>query len=154
MYREKPLALYVFANDEKTVDRFVAETSSGAVCANDTMIYFSGNVHFYTDLTIKLYRLTGGGHKKGRGGGGGGTEQLMQSYNVRPSSLYVCMAINNIFKAGFPLGEFVRANRERSYLIGWRQTLTTSPANHIHFSLVRANKFAKWKTGLVLRNTS
>ncbi len=51
-------------------------------------------------------------------------------------------------KAGFPLGEFVRANGERSNLIGWRQTLTTSPANHIRFLLVRANKFAKWKTGL------
>ena len=51
-------------------------------------------------------------------------------------------------KAGFPLGEFVRANREKSNLIGWRQTLTSSPANHIRFLLVRANKFAKWKTGL------
>ncbi len=47
-----------------------------------------------------------------------------------------------IIKAGFPLGEFFRANRERSNLIGWRQTLTTSPANHIRFLLVRANKFA------------
>ena len=51
-------------------------------------------------------------------------------------------------EAGFPLGEFVRANREKSNLIGWRQTLTTSPANHIRFLLVRTNKFAKWKTGL------
>ena len=51
-------------------------------------------------------------------------------------------------EAGFPLGEFVRANRERSNLIGWRQTLTTSPANHIRFLLVRAKKFAKWKTGM------
>ena len=51
-------------------------------------------------------------------------------------------------KAGFPLGEFVRANKEKSNLIGWRQTLTTSQANHIRFLLVRANKFAKWKTGL------
>ena len=51
-------------------------------------------------------------------------------------------------KAAFPLGEFVRANRKRSNLIGWRQTLTTSPVNHIRFLLVRANKFAKWKTGL------
>ncbi len=51
-------------------------------------------------------------------------------------------------KAGFPLDEFVRANREKSNLIGWRQTLTSSLANHIRFLLVRANKFAKWKTGL------
>ncbi len=51
-------------------------------------------------------------------------------------------------EAGFPPGKFVRANGEKSNLIGWRQTLTSSPANHIRFLLVRANKFAKWKTGL------
>ena len=51
-------------------------------------------------------------------------------------------------KAGFPLGGFVRENREKSNLIGWRQTLTSSPPNHIRFLLVRANKFAEWKTGL------
>ena len=33
-------------------------------------------------------------------------------------------------------------------LIGWRQTLTTSPPNHIRFLLVRAKKIANWKTGL------
>ena len=55
---------------------------------------------------------------------------------------------SHIPEAGFLLGEFVRANREKSNLIGWRQTLTTSPANHIRFLLIRANKFAKWKTGL------
>jgi hypothetical protein len=50
----------------------------------------------------------------------------------------------------FPPGEFVRANREKSILIGWRQTLTPSPANHIHFLLVRAKeipRFPKWKMG-------
>ena len=61
--------------------------------------------------------------------------------------LYSCCLRST--KAGFPLGEFVRANREKSNLIGWRQTLTSSPANHIRFLLVRANKFTKWKTGLI-----
>ncbi len=37
-------------------------------------------------------------------------------------------------KACFPLGKFVRANREKSNLIGWRRTLTTSPADHIRFA--------------------
>ncbi len=60
----------------------------------------------------------------------------------------MCSTCSYQSKAGFPLGEFVRANREKSNLIGWRQTLTSSPANHIRFLLVRANKFAKWKTGL------
>ncbi len=55
-----------------------------------------------------------------------------------------------ISKDCFPLGKFVRANRENSNLIGWRQTLTTSPANHIRFLLVRAKEIAKWKTGLNL----
>jgi predicted nucleic-acid-binding Zn-ribbon protein len=67
-----------------------------------------------------------------------------------------CLKISNVLDVQenlnkrrlFSLGEFVRANREKSNLIGWRQTLTTSPANHIRFLLVRANKFAKWKTGL------
>ena len=67
---------------------------------------------------------------------------MIQNENVVQNKKYP-------FKAGFPLGEFVRANREKSNLIGWRQTLTTSPANHIRFLLVRANKFAKWKTGLI-----
>ncbi|XP_028399855.1 aldehyde dehydrogenase, dimeric NADP-preferring-like [Dendronephthya gigantea] len=39
--REKPLALYVFAKDQQTMDKFVAETSSGGFCGNDTLIYFS-----------------------------------------------------------------------------------------------------------------
>ena len=34
----------------------------------------------------------------------------------------------------------LRANREKSNLIGWRHTLTTSLANHI--------RFLKWKTGV------
>ena len=41
--REKPLVLYVFAKDDKTVKRFVAETSSGTVSANDTLIFFSAD---------------------------------------------------------------------------------------------------------------
>ena len=56
--------------------------------------------------------------------------------------------VENRLKACFPIDEFVRTNREKSNLIGWRQTLTISPANHIRFLLVRAKKIAKWKTGL------
>ena len=46
-------------------------------------------------------------------------------------------------KACFPPGECVRANREKSNLIGWRQTLMTSPPSHIHFLLARAKNIAK-----------
>jgi hypothetical protein len=58
-----------------------------------------------------------------------------------------CLSFCSLHKACFPLGEFVRANRERSDLIGWLQTLTSSPANHIHVLLIGAKKIAKWKTG-------
>ncbi len=58
-----------------------------------------------------------------------------------------------LFEKGSPIS-FVRASREKSNLIGWRQKLTTSPANHIRFLLVRANKFAKWKTGFIVPSFS
>jgi hypothetical protein len=45
-------------------------------------------------------------------------------------------------------------NREKSNLIGWQQTLTTSPANHIRFLHVLTNKFAKWKTSFFCRKFS
>lgn len=37
--REKPLALYVFSNDTKTIDFIKNNTSSGGFCVNDTVIY-------------------------------------------------------------------------------------------------------------------
>ncbi|XP_053130697.1 aldehyde dehydrogenase family 3 member A2 isoform X2 [Hemicordylus capensis] len=39
--REKPLALYVFANDNKIIKRMIAETSSGGVTANDVLMHFT-----------------------------------------------------------------------------------------------------------------
>ncbi len=41
-----------------------------------------------------------------------------------------------------------RENREKSNLIGMRQTLTTSPPNHIRFLLVRAQKNHQVENGL------
>ena len=37
--REKPLALYIFSNDRKHIDKFIDETSSGAVCVNDCIAH-------------------------------------------------------------------------------------------------------------------
>ncbi len=51
-------------------------------------------------------------------------------------------------KAGFPLGEFVRANKQKANMIGWWCRQCLSPANQVAFFSVRANKFAKWKTSL------
>ncbi|XP_058019831.1 aldehyde dehydrogenase family 3 member A2 [Ahaetulla prasina] len=39
--REKPLALYVFTNSNKVIDKMIAETSSGGVTANDVIMHFS-----------------------------------------------------------------------------------------------------------------
>ncbi|XP_034244379.1 aldehyde dehydrogenase, dimeric NADP-preferring-like [Thrips palmi] len=37
--REKPLALYVFTNDEQEYKLFIKHTSSGGICVNDCMIH-------------------------------------------------------------------------------------------------------------------
>ncbi|XP_007904394.1 aldehyde dehydrogenase, dimeric NADP-preferring [Callorhinchus milii] len=39
--RDKPLALYIFTNDKKLINRMIAETSSGGVTVNDCMIHYS-----------------------------------------------------------------------------------------------------------------
>jgi hypothetical protein len=49
---------------------------------------------------------------------------------VKPASVSV------IFRQVKPV---FRANKETSNVIGWRKTLTTSPANHIRVSLARAS---------------
>jgi hypothetical protein len=48
-------------------------------------------------------------------------------------------------EASFPPGGFVNASREKSNLIGWRQTLTTSSPNHILLLACSREKIAKWK---------
>ncbi|KAM4627827.1 aldehyde dehydrogenase family 3 member A2a [Polymixia lowei] len=39
--REKPLALYIFSPDNKVIRRVIAETSSGALLANDCLVHFT-----------------------------------------------------------------------------------------------------------------
>jgi aldehyde dehydrogenase (NAD+) len=39
--RPKPLALYIFSRDRQTQQRIIAQTSSGGVCVNDTVIHLS-----------------------------------------------------------------------------------------------------------------
>ncbi|MBI2966720.1 MAG: aldehyde dehydrogenase [Bacteroidetes bacterium] len=41
---EKPLALYVFSKNKKTVDKILNETSSGGVCINDAFVHL-GNMN-------------------------------------------------------------------------------------------------------------
>lgn len=45
--KDKPLALYIFSQERKTIDNVLASTSSGGVCVNDTVIhYFQHNLPF------------------------------------------------------------------------------------------------------------
>lgn len=39
---EKPLSLYVFTTKTDVISKFLNETSSGSVCANDAVIHLSG----------------------------------------------------------------------------------------------------------------
>jgi aldehyde dehydrogenase (NAD+) len=39
--KPKPLALYIFSKSQQNIDRVLADTSSGGVCINDTVIHFS-----------------------------------------------------------------------------------------------------------------
>ncbi|KAH9506528.1 aldehyde dehydrogenase 3, member A2 [Dermatophagoides farinae] len=39
--RPKPLAIYLFAEDKVVTDRFIQETSSGALCVNDVVLHVS-----------------------------------------------------------------------------------------------------------------
>lgn len=39
--RPKPLALYAFSSDENQLDTIIAQTSSGSVCTNDTMLFMT-----------------------------------------------------------------------------------------------------------------
>lgn len=43
IFSDKPLALYIFTNDEAARNRIIANTSSGGVCVNDTIMHFCGN---------------------------------------------------------------------------------------------------------------
>ena len=47
-----------------------------------------------------------------------------------------------MIKVGFPLGEFVRANKQKVNVIGWGCRQCLSPANQVAFFSVCANKFA------------
>ena len=116
---------------------------------NSNSLYFCSGRDTKIDLKKYSIKTRTFGEPRNETGLGRSSEQLGSSHGIVTIYVFSCLnAVMLLFKACFPLGEFVRASREKSNLIGWRQTLTTSPANHIRFLLVRAKKFAKWKTDL------
>ena len=41
--RDKPLALYIFGENDHNVDRVIAETTAGGTCVNNTLIHFANH---------------------------------------------------------------------------------------------------------------
>jgi coniferyl-aldehyde dehydrogenase len=60
---ERPLALYYFGNSEAAIDRVLAETTSGGVTVNETLLHF-----IQDDLPIGGVGQSGMGHYHGRDG--------------------------------------------------------------------------------------
>ncbi|MCC6647227.1 MAG: coniferyl aldehyde dehydrogenase [Polyangiaceae bacterium] len=61
--RPRPLALYVFSHDERTVQRTLRDTTSGGVSVNDTMVHFAQD-----DMPFGGVGASGMGHYHGREG--------------------------------------------------------------------------------------
>ena len=45
---EKPLALYIFSNVQKSIDRVLKMTSAGSVCVNDAVVQGAGSLTFHS----------------------------------------------------------------------------------------------------------
>lgn len=39
MFRDKPLAFYIFSDNSKLVEKMITRISSGGVCINDTLMH-------------------------------------------------------------------------------------------------------------------
>ncbi len=60
---ERPLALYLFAHDRRTIDHVLTETVSGGVCVNDTLLHIAAE-----DLPFGGVGASGMGHYHGQEG--------------------------------------------------------------------------------------
>ena len=52
----KPLALYIYARDQKVIDRILAQTASGGACVNMSILHFA---HSNPPYTARVKRLVG-----------------------------------------------------------------------------------------------
>ena len=59
LFRDKPLALYVFSNDYSVTERVTNETYSGGVCVNDALVHAAGKVSFvlFYKASLSVFRF-------------------------------------------------------------------------------------------------
>ncbi|XP_051023875.1 aldehyde dehydrogenase, dimeric NADP-preferring [Acomys russatus] len=87
--REKPLALYVFSNNEKVIKKMIAETSSGGMAANDVI----------THITVSTLPFGGVG-KSGLGSYHG--KRSFEAFSHRRSCLLRSLGNEEANKARYP----------------------------------------------------
>ena len=58
LFRDKPLALYVFSNDYSVTERVTNETYSGGVCVNDALVHAAGEAFCVFFVTFKKASLS------------------------------------------------------------------------------------------------
>ncbi|XP_027629493.1 aldehyde dehydrogenase, dimeric NADP-preferring isoform X2 [Tupaia chinensis] len=87
--REKPLALYVFSNNDKVIKKMIAETSSGGVTANDVIVH----------ITVHSLPFGGVGHS---GMGSYHGKKSFETFSHRRSCLVRSLQNEDLNKARYP----------------------------------------------------
>lgn len=55
LYRDKPLALYLFSKNKADVNLILENTSSGGVCVNETVLHLAGNKNSVVLCTFYVF---------------------------------------------------------------------------------------------------
>ncbi|XP_012871832.1 PREDICTED: aldehyde dehydrogenase, dimeric NADP-preferring [Dipodomys ordii] len=87
--REKPLALYVFSNNDKVIKKMIAETSSGGVTANDVIVH----------ITVHSLPFGGVGYS---GMGAYHGKKSFETFSHRRSCLVRSLRNDEVHKARYP----------------------------------------------------
>uniref|UniRef100_A0A2K6GIA1 Aldehyde dehydrogenase, dimeric NADP-preferring n=1 Tax=Propithecus coquereli TaxID=379532 RepID=A0A2K6GIA1_PROCO len=90
--REKPLALYVFSNNDKVIKKMIAETSSGGVTANDVIAH----------ITVHTLPFGGVGYS---GMGSYHGKKSFETFSHRRSCLVRSLLSEEALKARYPPGQ-------------------------------------------------
>ncbi|XP_053561238.1 aldehyde dehydrogenase family 3 member A2 [Bombina bombina] len=87
--REKPLALYVFSNDNQVIKKMISETSSGGVTANDVIMHYT-----VTDLPFGGVGHSGMGAYHGK--------HTFDTFSHKRSCLIKSLAMEGVNKLRYP----------------------------------------------------